>query len=123
MNINDYMKEAVRTAPDLESEKTKFCFLLGLAGEAGEVVDYMKKVMGHGKPFDKDKLIDELGDVHWYMAAICAAHDIDPSEVLTRNVEKLRQRYPNGFNHADSNQRNVEKEQLRTYHMHKNNDA
>lgn len=70
---------------------------LGVAGEAGEVADLVKKHVGHGHALDRDKLAKELGDVLWYVAAL--AHDIgiDLSTVAALNIEKLRRRYPDGF--------------------------
>lgn len=70
---------------------------LGLSGEAGEVVELVKKHLFHGKPFDREKLVKEIGDVIWYCNWL--AHVIGSSleEVARVNNEKLRQRYPNGF--------------------------
>ena len=72
----------------------------GLAGEAGEVCDFLKKVHGHGKPYDRAALVKELGDVMWYVANLADAHGITLSEVATANVAKLRARYPAGFSVA-----------------------
>jgi NTP pyrophosphatase (non-canonical NTP hydrolase) len=70
---------------------------MGLAGEAGEVVDYLKKVLGHGHPLDQDKVVKELGDVLWYVAEICSVLQLDMEEVAEANVKKLKKRYPDGF--------------------------
>lgn len=70
---------------------------MGLAGEAGEVVDYLKKVLGHGHPLDQDKVAKELGDVLWYVAEICSVLQLDMGEVAEANVKKLKKRYPDGF--------------------------
>lgn len=75
---------------------------LGIAGEAGEVADLIKKHVGHGHELDRAKLTKELGDVLWYVAAL--AHDIgvDLSTVARENVEKLKTRYPDGFSQERS---------------------
>jgi NTP pyrophosphatase (non-canonical NTP hydrolase) len=70
---------------------------LGVAGEAGEVADYLKKVIGHGHELDVDVLAKELGDVLWYVARIADEVDLLLSDVATRNLQKLAARYPNGF--------------------------
>lgn len=72
-------------------------FALGLAGEAGEVADYLKKVIGHGHDFDRETLVKELGDVLWYLAALAYQHQISLAEVAEANIEKLQKRYPEGF--------------------------
>lgn len=77
-------------------------YALGIAGEAGEVADLVKKHIGHGHPLDVEKLKRELGDVLWYVAGLAELHGLWLSEVATANIEKLETRYPNGFNTADS---------------------
>lgn len=70
---------------------------LGLIGEAAEVSEAVKKYMGHGHELNREKLIDEAGDVLWYVAELCTVLGVDMSDVATGNVEKLRKRYPMGF--------------------------
>lgn len=80
-------------------------FAMGLAGEAGEVADYLKKVLGHGKAFDVDVLKKELGDVLWYMAALATMYGFTLEEVAKLNTEKLLKRFPSGFTEADAETR------------------
>ncbi len=75
---------------------------LGLTGEAGEVSDMIKKHIFHGHDLDRDELIKELGDVCWYVALLCTAIDVDLSDVMTRNINKLKMRYPEGFSESAS---------------------
>ena len=70
---------------------------LGMAGETGEVVDLIKKVVAHGHELDQQKLIEELGDVLWYIAALCTLMGVPLEEVAFANIAKLKRRYPNGF--------------------------
>lgn len=70
---------------------------LGVAGEAGEVADYIKKVAFHGHTLDHAKLMKELGDVLWYIAEMSSAIGARMSDVGQVNVDKLRERYPDGF--------------------------
>ena len=73
---------------------------LGLAGESGEVIDLIKKHLFHGKPLDRDKAIEELGDVFWYVQCLAEALDVSIGEVAQKNAAKLRRRYPKGFQHG-----------------------
>ena len=59
--------------------------------------DIVKKHLHQGHELDKDKLIKELGDVAWYLAEACFALDIELETVLNLNIEKLKKRYPEGF--------------------------
>lgn len=70
---------------------------MGLAGEAGEVIDYLKKWVGHGHEIDKEHVKKELGDVLWYVSEIATALGLNLQEIAMLNAEKLRKRYPDGF--------------------------
>lgn len=67
---------------------------LGLAGEAGEVVDLVKKHVFGLKPLDRTKLLEEIGDVLWYLALVCHAQGLDLESAMRTNIAKLRARYP-----------------------------
>ena len=71
--------------------------VLGLAGETGEVVELVKKLTFHGRSFDRQRMVEELGDVRWYMEYLAACFDISMAEIEQENVKKLEARYPNGF--------------------------
>lgn len=96
-----YREEVLRTArcPGNDEANTQMITMaaLGLAGETGEVVEFVKKYVYHDRPFDSNKLIEELGDVRWYMELLMACAGITMEEVEARNVAKLRARYPDGF--------------------------
>ena len=72
---------------------------LGVAGEAGEVADIIKKVLHHEVPLEtvRSKLIKEMGDVHWYLEYLAATLGVSTETVLDENVRKLRARHPNGW--------------------------
>lgn len=78
---------------------------LGLAGEAGEVADSIKKAIFHDHGLNREQLLKELGDVAWYLAGICSTQGIDLGEVFARNIDKLQRRYPDGFSSQASQQR------------------
>jgi len=101
MNANDYQQAAARTSgahqPDWTDRDRWSNAALGLAGEAGEVVELIKKHAFHGKPLDLDALRGECGDLAWYLAEVATLAGLDLGDVLEGNVEKLRARYPDGF--------------------------
>jgi len=78
---------------------------IGMNGEAGEVIDLLKKSMVYGKPLDEIKLKKEIGDVLWYVANLIDALGSSFEEVMQMNVDKLAERYPNGFTEADALER------------------
>lgn len=78
---------------------------LGLAGEAGEVADLIKKGVFHQHGLDHEKLKKELGDVLWYVAALCTRLGFTMSEVMQANVDKLMTRYPAGYSAEASQKR------------------
>ena len=103
VDFDDYQRLAMRTKnPDLDPKLAKAIAALGLAGEAGETADYIKKVVGHAHEIDASHLAKEIGDVIWYCASLCDEFGLSLEEVAEMNIEKLRRRYPAGFSSADS---------------------
>lgn len=98
MLVNEYQELALRTArKDLDSTQLLLNGALGLAGESGEVVDAIKKHLFQGHWLDKSHIAKELGDVAWYLAIASAALDIDLETIFQMNIDKLKARYPDGF--------------------------
>jgi NTP pyrophosphatase (non-canonical NTP hydrolase) len=76
---------------------------LGLAGEAGEFADSIKKMVFHRHgEITHDQLAKELGDVLWYVAALASKLGYTLAEIMEMNIGKLRTRYPNGYSSTDS---------------------
>jgi NTP pyrophosphatase (non-canonical NTP hydrolase) len=75
---------------------------MGVGGEAGEIVDLLKKVIHHGHSMDIDHLTKELGDLKYYLTRLMMFFGISEEKVMIENVLKLRARYPEGFNSEDS---------------------
>jgi NTP pyrophosphatase (non-canonical NTP hydrolase) len=101
MKANDYQEQAARTLYT-DAQIMLVWNALGLAGEAGEVADTIKKAVFHQYGLDRDEMIKELGDVLWYMAALCTNLDVSLDDVMQRNIDKLKRRYPDGYTSADS---------------------
>lgn len=74
----------------------------GLNGEAGEVIDLLKKHEFQGHDLDYNEIVKELGDVAWYLALACTAIGVPMSAVLQQNIDKLKARYPDGFKTENS---------------------
>lgn len=108
MNVTDYQRAAARTLIDgTDRTLTGKALMavwtaLGLAGEAGEAAEHVKKGVLHGHGVDRGVLAGELGDVLWYVAGLATVYGLDLSDIMARNVAKLEARYPAGFTTADS---------------------
>jgi NTP pyrophosphatase (non-canonical NTP hydrolase) len=98
MKINEYQELAMRTLnPNLDKKDVLINAVMGLCGESGEAIDLVKKHIGQGHEFDKEKFAKELGDIAWYLAEAAFAIDMDLESILVNNIEKLKKRFPEGF--------------------------
>lgn len=73
---------------------------VGISGEAGELLDAVKKVWVYEKPIDIVNIVEELGDLEFYMQALRSLLGVTREEVIQANVEKLNRRYPGGYTDA-----------------------
>lgn len=78
---------------------------LGLSGEVGELTDMVKKFIFHGTSMDEAHFKKEIGDILWYIALICHTCNYDLDDIMEMNIEKLKSRYPEGFNEYLANHR------------------
>lgn len=104
-----YQQDALRTEPDNDSydaarERADDHTIVrlehardGFATETGEFADVLKKYKFYGKPLDKPNLIEELGDLMWYIAIACDALGTTIEEVQAINIAKLKSRYAEKF--------------------------
>lgn len=106
MTVNEYQHLAMATLnKDLNKKDVLINGVMGLCGESGEAIDIVKKHLAQGHNLDREHLIDELGDIAWYIAETATALDVTLEEVLTRNIDKLKRRYPDGFDVSKSTYR------------------
>jgi NTP pyrophosphatase (non-canonical NTP hydrolase) len=93
MTIDEYAEWAATVARASRPPATeRLCYLgLGLAAEAGEVADHIKKLLRDGW-LDQAGLVDELGDVVYYWACLCAATGQQPSDVLKASAARINRR-------------------------------
>lgn len=105
-DLDVFQEEALRCMrSDLPYEAICSNMCMGLAGETGETVDIFKKHIYQGKDLDINDVIEEIGDILWYIANLCNVNKITMKECMESNVEKLRKRYPNGFSIKDALER------------------
>jgi NTP pyrophosphatase (non-canonical NTP hydrolase) len=98
MTVNEYQKLALTTLnPALSEKDVLINGVMGLCGESGEAIDIVKKHLAQGHELDREKLAKELGDVAWYLAETAYAIGYDLESILRMNIDKLKQRYPEGF--------------------------
>ena len=107
MTPNEYQKLAMRTcnfdynSPNLmvaytESVNMKRHAVFGLCSEAGEVASiFQKEYQGHR--VDSEHLKKEIGDCLWMIAELCSVHGFELEDVMELNIQKLKERYPEGF--------------------------
>lgn len=108
MNFNDYQAAAISTAV-YPSEYGLWYTTLGLVGEAGEVAEKMKKFIrdDHAEMTDERRaaLIDELGDVLWYIANLSDELNVDLAYIAEQNVKKLSDRRDRDVLNGDGDDR------------------
>lgn len=107
MTFNEYQDKAMTFLNNKLSKKDVLINgVMGLCGESGEVIDIVKKHHAQGHDLDKEKIIEELGDVCWYIAEIAYVLDVKLEDVFEGNINKLSKRYKNGFSKEESINRN-----------------
>lgn len=110
MNMNEYQELANRTLKqDTDMDKIIHAGM-GMVTEAGEFIDPIKKHIFYGQDLDRLNLIEELGDVLWYVAAACNGLGITLDYVANANIRKLARRYPDGFSAFQALNRDISAE-------------
>ena len=109
MTVNEYQKLAMTTLnPALDKKDVLINGVMGLCGESGEAIDIVKKWLAQGHELDKEKLSKELGDIAWYLAETATALDLNLEDIFETNIDKLKKRYPGGFD----SQRSIHREEV-----------
>ena len=105
LSFDHYARQAKRTAPELDKYEKLTNAALGLCGEAGEFAGLIKKFNYQGHDLDEYHLARELGDILWYIAQAADGISTKLSIIAHRNIEKLKVRYPEGFDEQHSRER------------------
>jgi NTP pyrophosphatase (non-canonical NTP hydrolase) len=110
MQPSDYIEFANRT-------KKQFCLglgytdtdilhgAIGICGEAGELMDAVKKAFIYGKKLDVINVHEEMGDILWYMAILCKATGTSFEQLMIKNIDKLKARYPEKYTDSLASER------------------
>ena len=103
MEVNEYQRLAMATLnPALSNKDVLINSVMGLCGESGEAIDIVKKWLHQGHELDKTHLAKELGDIAWYLAEAATALDLPLEQIFQDNLDKLKRRFPQGFDTARS---------------------
>lgn len=102
MNTNEYQNAVMRTCGQAEYHERLTMGAMGIAGEAGEICDLLKKHLFHAHGLDFGKTQEEIGDLMWYVALLCNTLGLTIENVMAANIEKLKRRYPQGFSSESS---------------------
>lgn len=78
---------------------------IGIAGEAGELLDAVRKHVFDGQPLDRENVIEELGDLCFYMEAAMQVIGVTREEIEQRNMTKLSKRYEGGYSDQQAQER------------------
>lgn len=113
MELNEYQKESRATAKYPNAGDNFVYPTLGLAGETGEVVEKIKKLMrndgaAHASDISEEKRSEfekEMGDVLWYLAQLASECGLTLEDVARKNLEKLRSRMERGVLHSEGDNR------------------
>jgi NTP pyrophosphatase (non-canonical NTP hydrolase) len=87
-----------------------FHAVLGKATEAFEMLEAIHQCLRNGTELDMVNLLEELGDSWWYDALLCDAARFSPEDVRTKNIAKLRSRYPDKFDRDKAANRDLGQE-------------
>jgi len=105
--LDKYQQDAERTSgmAGRHDEERLIHGAMSLGGEVGELQNYIKKGIWHGHGVDVEFVKEELSDCLWYIADLCSCMHLSMSEVANFNIEKLKARYPDGFDEERSKNR------------------
>lgn len=97
MLLNDYQEQAMRTNKWLPTKEALVHGALGMASEAGELATAIKAHVVYGKELDRNNVVEELGDLLWFLQLTAITLGVSLEQVAQANITKLRARYPNKY--------------------------
>jgi NTP pyrophosphatase (non-canonical NTP hydrolase) len=90
--------KAFRRVASMKEAITLLHSVIGMSGEVGELAGTIEKCIYYGQSLDKVNLLEELGDLMWYIAEMCNATGFSLEQVMKANIAKLKKRYPIVYN-------------------------
>lgn len=112
MEYFELVEKLTKPGEEIQLElTTKDCNLIhmvmGISGEAGELLDAVKKAVIYRKPLDLENVIEELGDLEFYMEGLRRELHLSRDQILKHNMEKLSKRYSSGsYSNDEAKSRN-----------------
>jgi len=92
------VKDGARIAEEITGSDAHLLHMaVGISGESGELLDAVKKAVIYRKPLDRINVVEELGDLEFYMEGLRQGLDISREETLEANIQKLGKRYQDGY--------------------------
>ena len=113
MKVDTYCELASRTDAPLGERYDNLHavhMIMGMVTEVGELQDIYKKHLAYGKPIDEVNEKEEIGDLMWYIACHCKNKGWSLAEIMEKNIEKLKARYPERFSSDKAINRNLSEE-------------
>ena len=115
MTVNEYQELAMKVvSEEADNRDILINGTMGICSEAGEAINIVKKYLTKAAPLDRSKLVEELGDVAWYIAEVATALGLDLEDVFARNIGKLKMRHPEAFEGVE-----IERDESRIEESHK----
>lgn len=121
MTFKEYQKQSyVNIQPHTDYKDEVLNWTVGLAEETGEVMNHIKHHFWGGESINKEDLAKEIGDVLWYVSALCVAYGLDLDAVARLNIEKLKFRYIDNYEDSKSQYRFFSNEMFKDTEIYKN---
>jgi NTP pyrophosphatase (non-canonical NTP hydrolase) len=104
VNSKQFIKDAIRTeSPNFYTPNPRILHAaIGCVTEAGEMIDAIKKSTYYGRPLDTTNILEESGDLLWYLAILFDELGTDFETEMTRVITKLKTRFPDKFTEEDA---------------------
>lgn len=105
--VTNLKKNPIQILSELNPESADLIHMvMGVVGEGGELLDAIKKHTMYNKPLDLDNVVEELGDIEFYLEGIRQVLNLDRDDILNANINKLTKRYSSGtFTNEQAQQR------------------
>lgn len=111
MNYKDFvelkLKSPIEISENMTPHKAHLIHLiLGIEGEAGELLDPIKKHVIYGKDLDMDNIVEEMGDLEFFLEGLRSHLSLDRDEIIKKNQDKLNKRYASKYTDKEAIERN-----------------
>ena len=120
MTINEYQKRSyTNIKPHTDFKDEALDYSIGLCEETGEVMNHIKHKFWGSESIDRNKFAKEIGDVLWYLSALCTLFNLDLEAIAKLNIEKLEYRFKDGYSIENSKARHFSDDQFENTNEYK----